>query len=62
VAAQLRESPGSRVELRRGGFGELSVQVNGRTVYDGNRLWYPLPGTVVASVRRELKRMEGSTR
>lgn len=54
VAAQLRENPGGRVELQHGGLGELSVQVDGRTVYDGNRLWYPLPGTVVAAVRRDL--------
>ncbi len=40
--------------MQRGGFGELSVIVNGTCVYSGNRLLYPRAGTAVAAVRKHL--------
>ena len=50
VAAKLRED-GAHVELKRGGMGELRVEVDGRDVYDGNRLLYSTPGRIVRAVR-----------
>jgi hypothetical protein len=53
VAARLRKD-GMDVELKRGGFGELRVSVDGRDVYDGNRLLYSMPGRIVRIVREAL--------
>jgi len=39
------------VTLKRGGLGELRVEVDGRTVYDGNRFSYTMPGRIVRAVR-----------
>jgi hypothetical protein len=50
VAAELRKD-GASVTLKRGGLGELRVTVDGRDVYDGNRLFYALPGRIVRAVR-----------
>lgn len=53
MAAQL-EGPETKVERVRGKFGELRVTVDGQDVYDGNRLLYPRPKTVLAAVRARL--------
>ena len=53
VAAKLRKD-GNAVELMRGGFGELRVNVDGRDVYDGNRLMYSTPGRILRAVREAL--------
>jgi hypothetical protein len=53
VAAKLRED-GAAVELKHGGFGELRVTVDGRDVYDGNRLLYSTPGRILRAVRKSL--------
>jgi hypothetical protein len=52
VAAKLREgSEDVQVTLKRGGLGELRVNVDGKDVYDGNRLMYTTPGRIVRAVR-----------
>ena len=53
VAAQL-EGPETRVEMKRGGIGELSVTVDGEEVYAGSRLWYPKPAKVLAALRAHI--------
>ena len=50
------EGPDRRVQKVRGKLGELRVTVDGEDVYTGNRLLYPLPGTVLAAVRAHLAR------
>ena len=55
VAARLREGGEARVELKRGGIGELRVEVDGRDLYDGNRLWYSAPSRIVAEVRGKMR-------
>ena len=57
MAAQLSDAE-TDVELKRGGFGELRVEVDGRDVYDGNRLAYSTPGRIVNRVREELRGMD----
>jgi hypothetical protein len=52
VAAALKSDGTLRVEKVRGGFGELSVAVDGERVYDS--AWYPRPKTVIEAVRRRL--------
>jgi hypothetical protein len=54
VAAKLREDAGTEVELKRGGFGELRVSVDGRDVYVGHRLGYTTPGRVIRAVREAM--------
>ena len=54
MAAKLRQE-GAQVELKRGGFGELRVNVDGRDVYDGHRLAYTTPGRIVRIVRVALR-------
>jgi len=55
VAAALRGDPDLRVELARGGFGELRVSVDGREVYKASRLLYPRAARVVQKVRASLE-------
>lgn len=43
------------MELKRGGFGELRVNVDGRDVYDGNRLLYATPGRIVRAVHAAMR-------
>ena len=57
MAAALRGDPDLRVELARGGFGELRVSVDGRDVYKASRLFYPRPSRVVRKVRASLDRL-----
>ena len=54
MAAKLREDPGTEVELKSGGFGELRVNLDGRDVYDGHRLGYTTPGRVIRVVREAM--------
>jgi hypothetical protein len=42
----LRRANNVEVELVKGGLLELSVQVDGETILETNRLWYPLPGSL----------------
>jgi hypothetical protein len=50
VAARLREETGAEVELRWGGLGELSVEVDGRRVVDTCRFWFTPADRIVARV------------
>jgi hypothetical protein len=54
VAAQLHCPGEVEVELVKGGLGEFSVLIDGRTAVSTNRLWYPNPATVVERVRAQL--------
>lgn len=54
VAAQLSESKDVTVEKVKGGLGEFRVEVDGETVVDSNRFWYPSPKKVVARVQEKL--------
>jgi len=54
VAAQLSKENDCQVKTSSGGFGELSVSIDGEKVVDTNRLWYPLPKNVVAKTRAQL--------
>jgi hypothetical protein len=58
VAAQLSKENNVETEIARGGLGELSVHIDGEQVIDTNRLWYPLPGTVVKRVQALLAERE----
>jgi hypothetical protein len=53
VAAKLR-AEGAEVEMKGGGIGELRVTVDGRDVYDGNRLFYSTPGRILRAVREAM--------
>jgi hypothetical protein len=54
VAAELGKQEDVKVETQKGGLGELSVSVDGLTVFDSSRLWYPTTGTVLKKVRESL--------
>ena len=54
VAATLAQDGTLAVERHRGGLGELRVDVDGMTVVDTNRLWYPTPTSIVEKVRAHL--------
>lgn len=54
MAAELSQEADLRVKKVKGGLGELSVDVDGSKVYEGNRLWYPTPNGVIRKVRTAL--------
>ena len=54
MAAQLKEEDGVDVEIVSGGFGELSVSIDGRKVVTTNRFFKPLPGKFLNDVRAAL--------
>lgn len=54
VAAQLATEKDVTVTQLRGGLGEFRVDVDGETVVDTNRFWYPSTKKVVAKVREKL--------
>ena len=54
MAATLSEDATLSVHRHKGGLGELRVDVDGATVVDTNRLWYPTPTSVVEKVREHL--------
>ena len=54
VASELEKGRDVRVERVKGNFGELSVSVDGRKVYNSTPLWYPTPGAVLNKVRPAL--------
>ena len=55
VAAELGREEHVTVETVKGGLGELSVDVNGKRIFNVNRLWYPTPTSVIKKVRSVLK-------
>ncbi len=54
VATELAKEKDVTVETIKGGLGEFRVEVDGNTVFDTNRFWYPSTKTVVAKVREKL--------
>lgn len=54
VAALLKEEDGIEVEMRWGGLGELSVEIDGRRVVETNRFWFTYTRDVVERVRAAL--------
>jgi hypothetical protein len=43
-----------QVEVIKGDFLELSVDIDGQKVIETNRLWYPLPSSLVRRTRELL--------
>jgi len=56
VAARLRTETNSRVELKKGGLGELSVDVDGRKVIETNQFWFPTTNKIVQQVKQLLSK------
>jgi len=54
VAAELQKEQGLEVNLNKGGLGQLTVEVDGREVFDSPRWWYATPGGVLKKVRNFL--------
>jgi hypothetical protein len=54
VAAELAKEKDVTVEKIKGGLGEFRVEIDGATVVDTNRFWYPTTKKVVAKVRERL--------
>ena len=54
VAADLEHDRDVQVETKKGGLGELSVDVDGKRVFTGSRLRYPTSTSVVEKVRAAL--------
>jgi hypothetical protein len=59
VAARLKREPGAEVEMRRGGLGELSVDVDGRKVVETRRFWFTTSNSIVSRVRAALDGRDG---
>jgi hypothetical protein len=57
VAADLKQDAEVEVQTKKGGLGELSVDVNAQRVFTGSRLWYPTPTSVVKKVRAALAQL-----
>lgn len=51
VAADLEQLPDVEVQRKKGGLGELSVDVNGKRAFTASRIWYPAPTTIIKKVR-----------
>jgi hypothetical protein len=58
VAEELRKDDGLDVEVVKGGILELSVDVDGERALETNRLWYPLPSSMVKETREFLSRKQ----
>ncbi|MGI8918911.1 MAG: hypothetical protein ACR2H6_09945 [Pyrinomonadaceae bacterium] len=54
VAADLEHLPDVEVQTKKGGLGELSVDLDGKRAFTGSRIWYPTPTSVVEKVRAVL--------
>jgi len=61
VAAELEHLPDVEVQTKKGGLGELSVDVDGKRAFTGSRIWYPTPTTVIKKVRAMLPESLGDT-
>jgi len=62
VAERLRTETQSEVELRKGGLGELSVEIDGRKVVKTNPFWYPTPNSVLQRVKQILAATAAQTK
>ena len=58
----MRKEKDVEVEVIKGGLLELSVRVDGKKVIETNRLWYPLPGSLVKRTREFLSKRETERR
>ena len=56
MAEELKKSKDVEVEVVKGGLLELSVGIDGEKLIDTNRLWYPLPSSLVRKTRELLDR------
>ena len=56
MAEELKQANDVEVEVLKGGFLELSVGVDGEKLIDTNRLWYPLPSSLLRKTRELLDR------
>ena len=56
MAEQLKAESDVEVEVVKGGLLELSVGIDGKTVIETNRLWYPLPSSLVRKARELLNK------
>jgi hypothetical protein len=54
VAEELKAEDDVEVEVVKGGLLELSVGIDGEKVIETNRLWYPLPSSLVRKTRKLL--------
>ena len=54
MAEQLRKEKDLEVEVVKGGLLELSVEIDDEKVVETNRLWYPLPSSLVKKTREFL--------
>ena len=54
VAADLETNQDLEVQTKKGGLGELSVDVDGKRVFTGSRIWYPTLASVIKKVRAML--------
>ena len=54
MAEQLKQANDVEVEVLKGGFLELSVGVDGEKLIETNRLWYPLPSSLLKETRELL--------
>ena len=54
VAADLKQDAEVEVQTKKGGLGELSVDVNAKRVFTSSRLWYPTPTSIIKRVRAVL--------
>ena len=51
----MRRDSEVQVDVVKGDFLELSVGIDGEKVIDTNRLWYPLPSSLVRRTRELLE-------
>lgn len=49
------------MEVVEGGFLELSVGIDGHKVIETNRLWYPLPSSLVRKTRELLGKTDSES-
>ena len=54
MAARIKKELGAPVRMEFGGLGEISVHTKGEKLYDGPRLWYPSPGSILKRIREKL--------
>jgi len=56
VAEELKAEDDVEVEVVKGGLLELSVEIDGEKLIETNRLWYPLPSSLVRKTRQLLSK------
>ena len=56
MAEELKKAKDVEVEVVKGGLLELSIRIDGQRLIETNRLWYPLPSSLVRRIRELLDR------